>query len=200
VVDHIRTFDEKTVFIGVVYFNYRLRNHQSQRAVLEALTRQMYEACQGTVAASTMENMYESHRKYKSRPSGNELRQVLCTGCRQFRTCYVVLDALDEYTEQYTAQKISDLLKLILSLNGNVKVLATSRDLEGMVTLFKDLGASTEEVIAEEDDMKLYVENRVELTGFPFELPEESVQEIVREVVKSARDRYVYLYRLLNDF
>jgi hypothetical protein len=181
VVDHIRTFDENMTFIGVIYFNYKLCNHQSQHAVLEALTRQAYEACQGTVVASTTEDIYQSHQKYKSRPSMEELQQALSAGFHQFKTCYIVLDALDGYTEQYTVQKISDLLKFLLSLNTNVKILATSRDLEGMAGLFSNLGACTEEV-AEENDMKMYVENRIESTGFPFELSEESIQKIVREV------------------
>jgi hypothetical protein len=197
VVDRIRTFDEKTTFIGVMYFNYKLRNHQNQLAVLKALARQVYEACHGTAAASSVEAMYQLHKKHKSQPSEKELREALCHGIRQFGTCYVVLDALDEYLESYSDQKINDLLNLVLSLGDNVKVLATSRVLEGMVSLFKRLRAITEEIQADDKDVRMYAEKRIEAIGFAFEVSEEFHQEIVEGVVKTAKSRYVYLYCLL---
>jgi hypothetical protein len=186
-------FDEKTTFIGIVYFNYKLRNHQSQWAVLEALGRQVYEACRGTAMASTIEAMYKSHEKQKSRPLGRELQQALGNGLHQFRICYVVLDALDEYVESYSAQKITDLLSLVLSLCDNVKVLATSRILEGMKSVFETLGASIEEVKADEKDMRLYVEKRIAAIGFDFTVSEAFHRKMVDEVVKGAKGRYVNL-------
>jgi hypothetical protein len=181
-----------TTFIGAIYFNYKLRNHQSQRAVLEALARQLYEACQGTATASTMEAMYQLHKKDKSRPSEKELQQALGDGFRQFNICYIVLDALDEYIESYSDQKITSLLKLVLSLNNNVKVLATSRVLDGMPSLFEELGAGREEVVADEKDMRMYVKKRVEAIGYAFKVSEEFLQEIVETVTKNAKGRYVY--------
>jgi hypothetical protein len=190
-VDHIRWHNKKTTFIGVIYFNYKLRNHQSQLAMLESLARQVYEACRGTVAARTMEDMYRLHETHKSRPAERELQQALETGFRHFTICYIVLDALDEYVEKYSAAKITDLLNVILSLGNNVKVLATSRALEGMVGLFRKVDASTEEVVADEKDMTVYVEKRLAEVRFDFDMPEEFSQKIVKEVVKSAKGRYV---------
>jgi hypothetical protein len=135
--------------------------------------------------------MYRSHEENESKPSEKELQQALHSSFGQFSVCYIVLDALDEYTELYSSQKISSLLKLVLSLNNNIKVLATSRVLEGMEGLFKELGASSEEIVADEKDMATYVEKRIATIGFSFEVPEDFMQEIVKQVVKSAKGRYV---------
>jgi hypothetical protein len=198
-VDFLRKFNEKTTFIGVIYFNYKLRKHQSYRAVLESLARQVYEACKGTPTELAMEAMYQSHKKERTRPSEKELREHSYHGLGQFTTCYVILDALDEYVEQYSSQKIADLLDLVLSLSDNVKVLATSRNLEGMGSLFKELGASTEEIQANEEDMKMYVKNRIAAVGFDFDVSEEIHKEIVERVVTGAKGRYVNLCCLFQQ-
>jgi hypothetical protein len=191
-VDRIRLHEEKTTFIGVIYFNYKFRSHQSQLAILGSLARQVYEASHGTAVTKTMEDMYGPRQAHKSEPAERELQQALQAGFRHFTICYIVLDALDEYVEQYSPAKITDLLNVILSLGGNVKVLATSRILEGMVGLFRAINASTEEVVIDEIDMTVYVEKRLAEIRFPFEVSEEFYNEIVKEVVKGAKGRYVH--------
>jgi hypothetical protein len=197
-VDHIRLHDEKTTFIGVIYFNYKLRNHQSQVAMLESLARQVYVARRGTAAARAMEDMYRSHQSHHSRPAERELQQALQAGFLHFSMCYIVLDALDEYVEHYSADKITDLLRVVLSLGNNVKVLATSRVLERMVSLFREVEASTEEVVADERDMTVYVEKRPADVRFAFEVSEDFRQEMVKGVVQSAKGRYAVWYYLLD--
>jgi len=143
-----------------IYFNHKRQKDQTISGILASLLRQIFET--QSRASSIIEEFYNIYSKQNAHYTDGELQGILCRGFATFGKAYIVLDGLDKYSSNYEDKIIQDLLATLLSLGSHVKVMATSRVLSGMEGIFKKLEAKRLEIYARDEDIQLYVKDRVE--------------------------------------
>lgn len=102
-------------------------------------------------------NLFDAHVNKKTRPSPTELLGALKTEIGAFSKAFIIVDALDECSED--DNKRANLLDTLLSLPKNVKLLVTSRPLP---TIQIDLeGIARLDIHADDKDVRMYVKGRI---------------------------------------
>ena len=104
-----------------------------------------------------VQQMYRSHLATSTRPILEELLVELKLISQAFTDVYVVIDALDECSEDM--ENKGNFLEAIQGLEGHVRMIVTSRT---TVNIVHSLGTATRlEVDARDSDIVKYVENRI---------------------------------------
>jgi hypothetical protein len=102
-------------------------------------------------------NLYDTHVNKKTSPTPTELLGALKTEIGAFSKVFIIVDALDECSEE--DNKRANLLDMLLSLPKNVKLLVTSRPLP---TIQIDLeGIARLDIRADDKDVRMYVKGRI---------------------------------------
>ncbi|KAH6894835.1 ankyrin repeat domain-containing protein 28 [Coprinopsis sp. MPI-PUGE-AT-0042] len=135
--------------ICVAYVYLRYSEPLSIRDILESLVKQIVERHDDLIPI--IEAIYARHKKEGTKPSQEELREVLEGFVRHGKTLFFVLDALDE-------MKTDDrpiLLRLLASLGA--KLFITSRPLEPLQQQFAN--AQVFNIAASPSDLDLHIKN-----------------------------------------
>jgi hypothetical protein len=90
--------------IGIAYLfcSYKAQADQSTSSLFAALLKQLVQS-QPDIAALVMQ-IYNDHSKRRSRLSFDKILRALESVCSNYTTVYIVVDALDEYTDSNSAQ------------------------------------------------------------------------------------------------
>ncbi len=102
--------------------------------------------------------LYDQCHRNGTRPSLNVLTKILWQEFKSFYHVYIVLDALDEFTDD----KQEELINKIRSLGDNIHLLVTSREILRIGLLFK--GDARLDIQAVEADIKMFVINKLQGT------------------------------------
>lgn len=106
--------------------------------------------------------LYETHKKYQTRPSFSECSTLLQSVVTAFSKVFIVIDALDECTESGNTKKsIIDATKSLLSKEAHIMV--TSRKLPRIESLCKEW--LQVEIMAKDRDIIQYLEAHIEDEG-----------------------------------
>lgn len=138
-----------------VYCNYKDGEKQTVTNLLSSLIRQLLIQKPYSVMREAAA-LYESHHSAGTPPSVVEYINVLEAAVSRLTTLYIVIDALDECSEEHGGRKtlISELSRLKLRL------LVTSRDLP---SIRRQLQNAIHLVIyAREDDIVNYIDTRID--------------------------------------
>ncbi|KAH6894827.1 ankyrin repeat-containing domain protein [Coprinopsis sp. MPI-PUGE-AT-0042] len=138
---------EGVVCVAYVYLRYS--EPLSIRDILESLVKQIVERHDDLIPI--IEAIYARHKKEGTKPSQEELREVLEGFVRHGKTLFFVLDALDEMK----ADDRPILLRLLASLGA--KLFITSRPLEPLQQQFAD--AQVFNIAASPSDLDLHIKN-----------------------------------------
>ena len=160
--------------------------------ILASLLRQLFEA--RTEASAVIESFYDDHAK-KIHPMEKEIIETLSASIAECRETYIVIDALDEYIAN-SDKAIENLLRTFLSLGDRVKLMITSRFLGGINAICEKLGGKQWELHGREDDIRRYVEARIDRD---ISFAQCHSELIVEKVLQASIGRYVLLVRLKND-
>lgn len=101
--------------------------------------------------------LYKSHSPNQNRPSISDYAQLLQATVQSYDRVYVVIDALDEFSESNGTRK--DLLTELQKLKPAVNTMITSRDIPSIERLLQE--AARIEIRASDEDIKNYVEDRI---------------------------------------
>lgn len=102
-------------------------------------------------------NLYDAHVNKKTSPTPTELLGALKSEIGAFSKVFIIVDALDECSEDNNRR--ANLLDALLSLPKNVKLLVTSRPLP---TIEIDLeGIARLDIRADDKDVRMYVKGRI---------------------------------------
>jgi hypothetical protein len=186
VINYLRRRDNGRAAVGIIYFDYKRQKEQTVRVVLASLLRQIFET--QLEASVVIEDFYTRCSAQKISATEADVQEALRTGISKCREAYIVLDALDEYLANFSNEAIEDLLSLLLSLGDNVKLMVTSRVLGAMEGIFRNLGAIRHEICARNEDMEIYVQDRI-AKELPFAADLSGL--IVEKVTQAAGSRYV---------
>ncbi|KAI9871829.1 MAG: hypothetical protein M1830_002403, partial [Pleopsidium flavum] len=115
---------QQNAAVFVLYCSYNEPKTQSVDSLTASLLKQAIQAT-GKVYKE-LEELHESHYKQETRPTRSEVLAFFNNTVNRYKKIYIVVDALDELLEE--ASRL-ELLEVLRSFQGNVKIMVTSRDL-----------------------------------------------------------------------
>jgi len=180
-IDHLGTLAQADVGLAYVFCNYKSQVDQNLYGLLSALLKQLVQSRAGLAIPVT--RLYDHHSKQKSRPSLNEIFIALLTVCSNHARVYVVMDALDECTDQdgTRRQLIQKLRELQMSTD--VRLLFTSRFIPEITATFRS--DSVLEVRANEEDVKRFVAGQIPRLPSCIRRDDELVRAVQSKIVKA---------------
>ncbi|KAJ7483675.1 hypothetical protein FB451DRAFT_109624 [Mycena latifolia] len=186
VVHHLET-RARTTDIGLVciYLNHKETETQTITNLLGGLWRQLM---LGKPISATVQNLYDYHHERQTRPQLEEVCKALESAVAQYCKVFIVIDALDEYPENYRHR----FLKYLGTLGPNVNIMMTSWPHINLDSQFPNL--KTIEIRATEDDIHKYVnaqiQNSVRLSKHIHTCPE-LCNEIQAKIGENAKGMFL---------
>ena len=138
-----------------VYCNYKERLQQTPVNIIGGLLSQLVRY--NRLIPQQLRRLYDRFQKEGARPGLNELSPVLQEQLQLCARAYIVVDALDEYSDRDAARE--NMVDILLKLQEYANLLVTSRDLPSITEKFTT--APRIEIRAQETDLRIYLEIEV---------------------------------------
>jgi hypothetical protein len=154
VVDHLRgrVQDNKTC-VACIYLNHKETSIHTAPNLLASLWKQLV---LGKPIPPKVAQLYENHLNRSTKPSLDEILQILQSAIAVYSKVYLLVDALDEYPEPQR----NILLEYLSTINGpTVNLMLTSRPHIALHPFFPKLDIL--EIRATEDDICRYIDMHV---------------------------------------
>nr|XP_036585321.1 NACHT and ankyrin domain protein [Colletotrichum truncatum]KAF6795218.1 NACHT and ankyrin domain protein [Colletotrichum truncatum] len=155
VIDYLRSkfsCNDKTACI-YVYFDYRRQQYQGLGNILASLLLQLLQV--RDVVSSDVQKLHTAWKKTGVSPCEEDYVKMLKSQMAAFDEVYMVVDALDECSDDVQTNTLSNFLSDCKKLPQNVHILFTSRKFtkfSGLIEPSDDL-----EIIAHDSDIKAYL-------------------------------------------
>jgi hypothetical protein len=193
-VDHLqKTFDgAEDVALACVYFNYT--ETVTAAAIVSNLLKQLLER-KPTLSQEAGELYKECYEKRETPASINEIFQLLHIEASRISSFFIVLDALDECTNEANTRA-----KIVLELEKipNVRLMITGRkDVEDIV-LSKCTDSTILRILATDDDMRRSIGSQVD-EMLNLSTINHSRQSIVDKVVTKANGMYSTFHQVNSN-
>ena len=158
VINHLQGIvDGKATRLAYFYLSYKDAEKQEISNLLSSLVCQL--ALSEPVLSPELIASYEAHRSGVTRLLNAECTQLLRSTVSRSTKIFLIIDAFDEYPEEYRGQLLADLHDLKPGLN----MLITSRDLP---TIERQLSEAVRlDVQARSDDILQYLRERMPSSG-----------------------------------
>jgi hypothetical protein len=181
-IDHLGRQAQVDVGLAYVFCNYKSQVDQSLYGLLSGLLKQLVQSRRDMAALIT--GLHDHHWKRNSRPSLDEIFSVLQTVCSNHAGVYIIVDALDECTEQdMRSRLIENLRKLQAKTMTNVRLLFTSRFIHEIMEKFRlDLML---EVRASEEDVKRFVAGQLPRLPSCIRRDDELIRTVQSKIVEA---------------
>ena len=155
--DHLRTFfkTNENVVTLFIYCTYKEQAEQSVSNLAASMLKQIVQ--DRRAVSKDVKEIYDFHRLRATRPTLQQLTDILISEIRTYSKVFIVVDALDECREDDTTRAM--LLDVLRSLPGQVNLIVTSRNLPSIARDFE--GAKRLHIRAKDDDIKIYIEGRI---------------------------------------
>lgn len=162
-IEHVLSTDTRAT-VAYIFCDYQTKNSMQVLDYLSALLQQIASQNAGRVA-SAVRPLLKLYDEYKDnggvQPSEAEIRQALTSTIAASETVYIVIDALDECSEEVLEELMDSIAELTRS-HHNIRLLFTSRPLDKIVGA---CGGLEEEfpsmlkvqITAQEADVRAYV-------------------------------------------
>ncbi|KAJ7435622.1 ankyrin repeat domain-containing protein [Mycena latifolia] len=145
----------RTTDIGLacIYLNHKETDSQMIPNLLGALATQLM---LGKHIPPLVHTLYEHHLARRTRPNIDELRKALDLAVALYPMVYIIIDALDEYPENYRHR----FLKYLGRLGPKVNIMMTSRPHINLDAQFPNM--RTIEIHATEEDIHKYLDTQIQ--------------------------------------
>lgn len=152
-----RVNSDPAIGIAYIYCNFRKQATQSIDDLMVSLVKQLTQ-CQTSLPTS-VEYLHDKHKKTQTRPSLDEILDLLRDVVKIYRRLFIVVDALDECRvfDDTRARFLSELFNL-QTLHG-VNIFATSRNIPQIIDQFD--GSMSLEIRAHDEDVLQYLNGRI---------------------------------------
>jgi hypothetical protein len=127
-----------------LYFNYKEQSEQTTTNMISSILQQLLQKLPRI--PQDLLDIYESNIRKNTRPALQEILQLLEYVISEIPRTYLVIDALDECTDINGTR--SQLIRQMLKLPADLKILCTSRDLPDIEQLF-----------GEEDELRIQAQS-----------------------------------------
>jgi hypothetical protein len=152
-IDHLHRLAKPDVGLAYLFCNYKSQTSQSLTGFLSALLRQLVQS--RTDIAHTATHLYDNH----SKPPLDKIFMALKKVCSNYTRVYIIVDALDECTDQdATRNRLIDTLR-DLQAKEIIQLLFTSLFIPEITEKF--YSNPILEVRASEEDVKRFVAGQI---------------------------------------
>ncbi|KAF7515244.1 hypothetical protein PCG10_003552 [Penicillium crustosum] len=195
VIDHLdQEFQaDPTIGIAYIYCNFKWQDNQKINDLLAALLKQLAGRCQPL--PNRVRELYKHHKARTTRPSTEEISQVLQTVAATFSKLFIIVDALDECQTSSRPHFISELFNLQTRHSANIFV--TSRFILEIIHQFE--GALSLEIRATDEDVRKYLESHMGHLR-PCVLESHQLQEEIKAAISDAVDGMFLLAQIYLGF
>ena len=111
--------------LAYVYCDYKASSDQTLMTLIASLCAQLLE--QRLPLSEEDFSTLAHHKQQKTRPNVGQLSKILRSTVATFKSVYIIIDAIDEYTESLDSRQ--ELISTILEWGNPVRLLCTSRPL-----------------------------------------------------------------------
>ncbi|KAK0438156.1 uncharacterized protein EV420DRAFT_1316688 [Desarmillaria tabescens] len=155
VIDYLQSLDyeEKTLILGI-FCDYQSVATQTIANLFCSLLKQLV---QDHGLTSSITSLYNEFYRKQTRPSIDILTKILSQELESFHRVYIVLDALDEFSDNNGGRK--ELIDMIKSLGANIHLFVTSRDITTIGTLFEE--DTRLDIRASDDDIRACIATKL---------------------------------------
>jgi len=173
VIDHLRRFfhDVPDVAITFIYLDYKRQSEQTPLNLLSNLLKQLIQL--PFVSLVDVGSLYQTHRRWSSQPTLDDVRRAINKEIAKLGKVFIVVDALDELSEEIRAR--AEFLKAIHSLTGSVNLMVTSREIPSIMLAFQD--AIRLDIYARDSDVRRYVRDWIP-DWYPADLQDIVIQQL----------------------
>lgn len=170
------------VGVAGVFCNHRSQTSQGVSSLLATLLRQLVQDRSDLLPI--VNHLYDENKATSSRPSRNSLSTALLQVCLDHPCTYIIVDALDECSDQYGAR--SQLIEQLqwLQTRADVRLLFTSRPIPEVTTSVK--ADATLRVRNSGDDIARYVRSQFQRMGLVVQQNIDLQRDIVQDIVVAA--------------
>ena len=144
--------------VGYFYFDFNDVEKQSSKKAVRSLLFQIVLQTKGYL--QDLESLYQKHGNGQQQPAENIIQSLFYNKIAQAEHVYIVLDALDECTDQ---ESFLAFLRKLIDTNGGLRILTTSRrekDIEDLLSTVADYNINIESAIVDRD-ISVYVHDRL---------------------------------------
>ncbi|EGN97152.1 hypothetical protein SERLA73DRAFT_161336 [Serpula lacrymans var. lacrymans S7.3] len=153
IINHLEKNKKDDVAVVYAYCSYNDRSRQTACNLVASLLKQLVQDFPQTFGR--IKSKFKRHREQDFRPTLSEVRDTLIDEIKQYSQVFIVVDALDEVTEDDDTR--SEILRCLKSLEGSL--LVTSRDMSLIKVVLRD--ALHMDISAHEDDVRNYITDRI---------------------------------------
>jgi hypothetical protein len=121
--------------VADIYCDYQNREAQTPLNLISSILEQVARHSSGDALPAALLSLYESHKKYDTRPTLTEICAVLGKICSSLKAVWVVLDALDECCE--SVDEALDVVSNILAIGPPVRFVVHLALLYGIRSLLQ---------------------------------------------------------------
>jgi hypothetical protein len=148
------------MYIGLlwIYCNFNKRTSQYPENLVQSLIKQLYERINRAKLEikDVLDKILAEFDRIESRPNQDQCLQLLINLAEKFDNFFIVIDALDEFREEYRKPLINNLRK------APVKLLITSRNLPVIKNLFGEYDERLDiKIITQRSDLKAYIDEQI---------------------------------------
>ena len=168
VIEHLSACYQLSADTGMSFIYCSYKESRTTVAYMRTVLKQLCQTMQSV--PPKLQALYEQHYQNDSQPKYDELRIVLLAIIQQYGRIFLVLDALDECSEDQRKDLCDFIFSIIntttsTSTSGIVKLFVTSRKEPGIERAFRQKAIPMIEVEAErvDSDIKVYVKAEIEL-------------------------------------
>jgi Cdc6-like AAA superfamily ATPase len=192
VVNHLWTKfrNDPSVGIAYLYFDFRRRQEQKPTDLLASILKQLIQR-RPSMPDSAM-TLYNRHNIERTRPSFDEISEVLKFVINDYSRVFIVIDALDEghVYDGDRGRLLSEIFNLQAKTGANF--FATSRSIPEITRKFE--GSLSVEIRASNDDVRIYLDGKISQLR-PFVARNFTLQEEIKtKIIKAVDGMYVPSY------
>ena len=175
--------NDGSVGIAYLYCNFRQQQDQKPADLLASLLGQLVQG-QPSVSSS-VKSLQERYRAKRTRPSFDEISQVLQSAIASYSRTFIIIDALDECaaSDGGRGEFLSEIFKLQAKTGANL--FATSRFIPDITEEFK--GSPSLEIRANGEDVRRYLDGHMSHLR-PFVSRKPDLQEEIKDEIVHAVD------------
>ncbi|KAK5995175.1 Ankyrin repeat domain-containing protein 50 [Cladobotryum mycophilum] len=159
VIEELQARRDWSIGIAYIYFNFKRQNEQDIEDLFASVLKQLA-AGQPSVPES-LKNLYERHIVNGTRPSLDDIKEVLQSVAQMYSRVFIVVDALDECRSEYLNQFLRELFSI--QMQHDVNIFATSRPIPEIMGQFKEKNSISREIRAVPSDVAMYLEGHMNL-------------------------------------
>lgn len=182
-IDHLSTLLKADVELAYVFCNYKSTADQDLYSLLSALLKQLGKSWTGIRAPVI--SLYDECSREQRKPSVKEIFETLSAICLNYARVYIVVDALDESSDQDgTRGLLIEKLRELQTMT-DVRLLFTSRFIPEITEKF---GLDPVlEVQASDEDVKRYVAGQIPRLPKCIRIDDELIFEVQSKIIEAIR-------------